>query len=145
MAVTKTDNLIVKIRIKEENLDQIQTYLEDWQTLEKCRIRRIDAYDVQTGVELIEKFLSGILHKKDWTGLTFLYDHYAQDFPGAYNGTPASTQIIITRRFSGWFLSNLYRGDCARASNALGTCNLEIKTEEIINFLQDNTTKLAHN
>ena len=77
-----------------------------------CRARCITVSSIERAVARIEKNLSGMLHKKDWTGVRFDIDPNAQSFPSAYKGVPESTQAIIERFPSGWFVIGLTRDAC---------------------------------
>jgi len=131
------------IKITTKNTERIDQFIESWQDAEKCLVRRATASGIKAGVKMAEKFLSRILYKKDWIGLAVCYSQHAQNFPSIYRGTPVATQIVIERTSSGWFLRSIYRGDCPRASAELSFCNLETKTDEILDYITTNTTKIA--
>ena len=78
----------------------------------RARARCISAHHIQSSVKQIETTLRHMLHKKDWSGVRFEIDPNAQSFPSSYKGTPESTQVIVERFPSGWFVIGLGRDIC---------------------------------
>ena len=95
-----------KVIIKEENRNKIEEMLAEVQ--EKSRVRTISFDDMMDVITRIEKRL-GEIRKKYWKGIRVHVDCNAQDFPGAYKGTPESTQFTIERATSGWALTGISR------------------------------------
>lgn len=93
--VTNTDKLAAEIAIAEGA---------------RVSARTITADDVSRAVAQIEKRLSAMMPKKAWRGAAFVVDVNAQSFPGAYKGRPESTQFMIERGASGWFVTKIWRG-----------------------------------
>lgn len=96
--VSNTDKLDAAIAAAEGNL---------------CHARCITAVGVQNEVERITYQLDALLAKKDQVGAAVAVDLNAQTFPGAYKGIPYSTQFIVRRFATGWFVTAVSRGRCS--------------------------------
>ena len=73
--------------------------------------RKIDVKDIVDDLIAINDYLG--ITKKAMKGTTVHVDHNAQAFPGAYKGTPESTQF--TAEFtSAWFITDISRDTCTR-------------------------------
>ena len=127
----------MKIKITHKNADKINAAIE---AVEGKRVsqRRCTCNDVIKAVDRIEKRLSGLLKKKDWTGLKFHCDPNAQRFPSCYNGRPQSTQFLIERCASGWFLTGVNRMDCRSPSHKITTLNMVTRVQEMVEYVCEN-------
>lgn len=77
----------------------------------RVSVRKIDAKDIIDDLIAINNYLG--ITKKAMKGTTVHVDHNAQAFPGAYKGTPESTQF--TAEFtSAWFITDISRDTCTR-------------------------------
>ena len=97
--------------------------------------RQITSDDVAGAVAIIERRLAGILPKSAWQGLRFECDPNGQSFPGAYKGVPFSTQFILERGSSAWFVTRIWRGACCGPTQHIQPVNLVEKRDAILNFL----------
>ena len=61
------------------------------------------------------------LPKKYWTGLSFWGDINAQKFPNAYKWCPDSTQFVVERFASGWFVTRVGRMHCSEKKVTLAS------------------------
>lgn len=98
--------------------------------------RTLDADMIESTIERIEKRLSSLLSKKDWVKLRFDVDYHAQSFPGSYNGSPQSTQFIVERFSSGWFVVEIGRNVTRPPSREVIPINLGAKQQEIADFVR---------
>ena len=98
----------MKINIK--NTEKLAAAIESVEL--RCSARKISVKDIQSEVVRIEKKLTNILAKKDWTGIKFYIDIHAHAFRG-YKGIPVSTKFTLERFSSGWFVTEVYRGRTA--------------------------------
>ena len=103
----------------------------------RATARTICMDDVQTAIKSIEKRLSLLLFKKDWKGLKFGVDSNAQSFPSSYKYTPYaySTQIVLERGATGWFVTEIYRAPCGGPTQEITPVNIFTKTKEMASFL----------
>ena len=77
----------------------------------RVSVRKIDDKDIIDDLIAINNYLG--ITKKAMKGTTVHVDHNAQAFPGAYKGTPESTQF--TAEFtSAWFITDISRDTCTR-------------------------------
>jgi hypothetical protein len=102
---------------------------------ERARVRTLEVDELRSEVEDIEKKLSTLLPKKEWKGLRFEIDVNAQQFPSSYNGSPESTQAIIERGASAWFVTLIWRTYCKGPTQRVIPANLRDKAEEIAEFV----------
>jgi hypothetical protein len=100
----------------------------------RASTRTINADDIRTMVETIEKRLSSMLLKRDWKGLRFYCDPHAQSFPASYNGTPESTQFMLERGTSGWFVTGIERSRCDGPRGYIKPINLNTKATELVDY-----------
>ena len=100
----------------------------------KARVRQITAQTVSEWVQRIERTLEARLFKADWTGLAFWVDEHAQSFPGAYKGTPESTQFRLERTASGWFVTEVKRDVCSGPKGRVVCLNIDSKAAELAKF-----------
>lgn len=90
-------------KINTENTEKLQSALNSVQ--ERCQERRMEADDVAAIIRRVESALSGILPKKGWRGIRIeAQNGFGSRIPGAYRGTPTSTQVWLERGPSGWFM-----------------------------------------
>lgn len=101
---------------------------------ERATVRCISSDEFAEAVEHIEAKLSGMLFKKDWTGLQFRVNPCAQSFPSAYSYTPESTHFTVVRRPSGWFVSDIERAPCGEAM--ISPRGLAEKADALVAFSQ---------
>ena len=124
------------IRNNVNNIDKINAAIAAAEG--KASVRRLTADLVHTYVQHIEKMLSTRLLKKDWAGLEFSVDPHAQSFPGAYKGTPESTQFTLMRTASGWFVTNIRRRECQGPTSRIYCRNMPEKAEALVKFAKEN-------
>ena len=74
--------------------------------------RTLTVREIIDAVERIETKLS--IPKKHLVGVKASVDVNAQTFPKAYKYTPMSTIFEVEYRSSGWFLTNIRRGECRK-------------------------------
>jgi len=99
-----------------------------------AKVRNADYTSVKAIVNVIEKSLTEkVLPKNLWTGLAFWCDINAQKFPNAYRWIPESTQFILTRFPSGWFVTRVARLSCGTKMIAISTTLTDKQKEAIIN------------
>ena len=121
------------MKINIDNTDKVNAAIKAVEGT-RVSVRKADCDSVLGSVIRIETRLSGLLAKKDWTGLIFFCDPNASMFPNSYKYGPKSTQYKIERFTSGWFVTNIYRGICVNKSIREG--NLESKAKEIAEFVR---------
>ena len=97
------------IIIKSENLDKIQTVIDEVQ--KRSRTRKIRVSDVVNAVRYVEERLF-LVPKKYWNGTTATVNENAQKFAMAYYGTPEATIFKLEYRSNAWHLVDVYRGIC---------------------------------
>ena len=104
----------------------------------RVSIRTLHWHSIAWAVEDVEKDLSRRLYKKDWLGLRIGVNPHAQTFPGAYKGNPESTQFVIERRASGWFLTDVCRSRCGSVEYSIdfGGCG-----DLLVEFAEKNFCK----
>lgn len=119
------------MKINVLNKEKVEKEIKS--TESRAQVRFISYEDINDAINHIEKRLSNLMHKKDWVGLKFLIDPNAQTFPGSYKGVPESTQVVLERCASGWFVVRCFRG-CV-CTNGIMPQNIESKNEQIAAFL----------
>ena len=97
--------------------------------------RTITPETINRTIKKIEKKLSGILAKKDWSGLKFDCDPNAQSFAASYNGAPESTQFRIQRGANAWFVTEIYRGYTYGPTKEIAAVNIKEKAAAIESFV----------
>ena len=118
----------MKINVKNEK--QITEALDKV----NAKVRNASYQSVVAIVFQIEKKLEEKgLPKNLWSGLAFLCDFNAQKFPNAYKWSPDSTQFILTRFPSGWFVPRVTRTYCGTKKIALVTPLTDKQKEAIVN------------
>ena len=96
--------------VKEANKEKIEDIIR---TAEGRATARTISYErIVVAIAELEKTLG--IAKKNMTGITADIDYNAQDFPRAYKYTPESTHILVTRKTSGWDLTNVFRDTTRR-------------------------------
>ena len=99
-----------------------------------AKVRNADHTSVKAIINIIEKSLTKKgLPKNLWSGLAFWCDINAQKFPNAYKWTPESTQFILTRFPSGWFVTRVTRTSCGTKMIAIVTPLTDKQKEAIVN------------
>lgn len=101
---------------------------------ERASARTVTAEDIDELVTIIEKKLSQLLRKYDWSGLVFTCDYHADTFPACYNGTPYSTKVVIRAGVNGWVLLRAWRGPANGVTQRICPDNITTKSEEIVYF-----------
>lgn len=119
------------MKINVNSVDKINQELERVQALAKVRTIRYE--DILTAVADVEKRLSQLLYKKDWVGLSVWCDPHAKTFPHAYNGVPKSTQFVMKRYSSGWFITWIGRATCS-GSHRYAISGFSRKGAELIEY-----------
>jgi len=99
------------MKINASNTEKLQLAIDAEQSNQRARL--VTPEEIQEQIKEIEGRLSGIMYKKDWVDLVFWIDCNAQEFPSSYKGIPMSTQVIVRRFKSGWFVTGIIR----RATN----------------------------
>jgi hypothetical protein len=123
-----------KMKINITNIEKVNSAIEEAEG--KATSRTISVTDINELVVDIEKRLSNILNKKDWSGLTFYCDNNAQSFPAAYKFSPESTHVILERGASSWFITVICRGYCKSPSQRIVPQNIDTKQESIVEFIK---------
>jgi len=121
------------MKINTTNTEKVNQAITE--TEGRATARTICMDDVQTAIKSIEKRLSLLLFKKDWKGLKFGVDSNAQSFSSSYKYTPYSTQIVLERGATGWFVTEIYRAPCGGPTHEITPVNILTKTEELASFL----------
>lgn len=99
-----------------------------------AKVRNADYYSVKKIIKRIEKILTGTgLPKNLWTGLAFWCDVNAQAFSNAYKWTPESTQFVLTRFPSGWFVTWVTRASCCTQTIEVASRLTDKQKEAIVN------------
>jgi len=101
-----------------------------------AKVRNANYSSVKAIIKRIEKILDGTgLPKNLWTGLAFWCDINAQKFSSAYRWTPESTQFVLTRFPSGWFVTKITRASCSTQTIEVASRLTDKQKEAIvINF-----------
>lgn len=120
----------MKINVKDE--EKITKELANVQKLAKTRT--VEYKDILTAVEKVEERLSQLLFKKDWVGLSVWCDPNSQEFAASYNGIPQSTQFILRRFPSGWFVTKICRIYCGKSYKHYHISGFEKKAAELVDF-----------
>lgn len=120
------------MKINLSSLQKVQTAIEAAQN--SSRTRKTSAESVLKMVERVESNLADMLLKKDWTGLVFVIDTEAQDFPSSYAGIPESTKVTIEFFKSGAFITDVSRSRCS--SRVIEARNISEKSPELSSFAQ---------
>lgn len=117
--------------INVENKRALQAAITTIQEGAKARLINVD--DVLYSVASIERLLSERLKKKDWTGLSFWVNIYADEYVGASRyPAPRATLFKLQRRATGWFVVELERNRIR--GNAVVPIGLQSKTAELAEF-----------
>ena len=82
----------------------------------RVSVRKIDVKDIADDLLEINEYLG--ISKKAMKGTSVHVDHNAQSFPGAYKGTPESTQFDAEFT-TAWFITDIVRDSCIRRKFAL--------------------------
>jgi hypothetical protein len=120
------------IKITESNMNIIAAEIEAVEN--RCTARTITTAAILSDIEHIEKKLAAILYKKDWAGLEIECNPNAQSFPGAYKGTPESTQYRLIRRSTGWYVTRIRRTTCTTRPYYID--GLDAKANEMAEFVK---------
>jgi len=104
----------------------------------RCTARIIDYSDIVATVTEIEKKLESLLPKTAWIGVKIYVDLHAQSFPGAYKYSPESTQFIVARGSSDWFIIGLGRAYTCTPTNRMRVVFTDIQKEKMIEFITKN-------
>jgi hypothetical protein len=121
------------MKINVTRTEKLTAAINDAQA--RASVRTIVAADVEWAIGGIEQRLKGLMYKKDWAGLVFDCDMNAQEFPGAYKGTPESTHFTLERGATGWFVTAIYRGECRRPTQRITCRNIAAYAEKIAEFV----------
>lgn len=121
------------MKINVTRTEKLTAAINDAQA--RASVRTITAVDIQQAVNSIEQRLKTLLHKKDWTGLTFECNLHAQTFPGAYKGTPESTQFTLVRAATGWFVTAIRRDICGGPKSRIACTNIDTRAAEMAEFV----------
>lgn len=124
------------IRINVNNIEKINAAIATAEG--RATARCITADDIHIMIDEIESTLIKRMYKKDWAGLEFSVDPNAQSFPGAYRGTPESTQFTVMRKASGWFVTDISRMTCKGPTSRICCRNMAYKAEELVKFAKEN-------
>ena len=117
----------MKINIKNEK--QITEELNKV----NAKVRNASYQSVVAIVFQIEKKLEEKgLPKKYWTGLKFWGDINAQKFPNAYKWCPESTQFMVERFASGWFITRVSRMRCSEKKATLESALTDEQKQAIV-------------
>ena len=117
----------MKINIKNEK--QITEELNKV----NAKVRNASYQSVVAIVFQIEKKLEEKgLPKKYWTGLKFWGDINAQKFPNAYKWCPESTQFMVERLASGWFITRVSRMRCSEKKVTLESALTDEQKQAIV-------------
>tara|TARA_R110001583_G_scaffold187646_1_gene349070 strand:- start:1838 stop:2221 length:384 start_codon:yes stop_codon:yes gene_type:complete len=116
-------------QINVANIEKVEKSL--YKINKPNQVRLLSRTKLLEHLEDIEIKLSKKLNKKDWKGLRFKVDPFAEIFPSSYNGTPTSTQFQLERRSSGWFVL-IERQPCMR--HKIQPLNMELKSNELAYF-----------
>lgn len=117
----------MKINVKNEK--QINEELNKV----NAKVRNASYQSVVAIVFQIEKKLGEKgLPKKYWTGLKFWGDINAQKFPNAYKWCPDSTQFVVERFASGWFVTRVSRMRCSERMVTLASVLTDEQKEAIV-------------
>lgn len=104
-----------EIKFVDSNCEQINAALNECQ--KGCRVRTMD-YDrlVKAVMHLNHRFSD--VPKKAMVGLEISLDYWAEDFPNAYTrkGRPESTQVLLTYKAGGWYVTKCFRDYTRRCS-----------------------------
>ena len=117
----------MKINVKNEK--QINEALNKV----NAKVRNASYQSVVAIVFQIEKKLEEKgLPKKYWTGLRFWVDINAQKFPNAYKWSPDSTQFVVERFASGWFVTRVGRMHCSEKKVTLASVLTDEQKQAIV-------------
>ena len=119
------------IKINEANLEKINKAIDEAEG--RATVRRIGGMSVLNAVKEIEEHFD--IPKKLMTGIMVDVDINAQNFPKAYKYTPESTQFIVLRKKSGWYLMGVTRDNCRVPSKKF--LKIGAFTEEQKNAIMD--------
>lgn len=91
--------------IKESNREKIEEMIKKAEG--RATARTINYNDMTTALKKIEDRLR--IKKKDMIGIRARIDIHAQNFPQAYRYRPESTHFFVTKKSSGWDLTDVDR------------------------------------
>ncbi len=120
------------MKINAKNEQKITEALNSAQV--RARTRLATYHDVEEALDNIEDNLSSVMAKKDWTGVRVFVDPFAENFANSYKGIPESTQFILERTSSGWFMTAVKRNYCLQRATKYEFLNIEKFVEAIIHF-----------
>ena len=130
----RKENKMKKINVSNEA--KLNGLIEKEQI--RCTARIIDYEDITKIVTEIEKELELLLPKTAWVGVNIHVDLHAQSFPGAYKYSPESTQFIVARGSSDWFIIGLGRAYTCSPTNRMRVVFTDIQKEKMIEFVTKN-------
>jgi len=99
------------MKINVNNTDKLNTAINEIEG-SRVSVRTITAEDIADAIKSAEKRLSALMPKTHWKGVKLSVDLHASTFPASYNGTPESTQFVVERSASGWFVVDIKRYKC---------------------------------
>jgi hypothetical protein len=119
------------MKINVTNTEKIQQEIDNVQA--DCRQRTINAQQVEMYAKMLEERLEvrGI-PKKLRVGFRFWVNPNAQNFPNAYKWVPMSTNFMLERFPSGWFVMAIMREYCSNKRISLKSVLTEEQKEAII-------------
>jgi len=120
------------MKINVTNTEKIQQEIDNVQA--DCRQRTINAQQVEMYAKMLEEKLEARgLPKKLRMGFKFLVNPNAQNFPNAYKWTPISTNFLLERFSSGWFVTMIARDYCSNKKLYIKSLLTYEQKEAIIN------------
>ena len=99
-----------------------------------CSARTIDPSEVRATATCIEEILESKLLKQDRPGLRFAVDLNAQSFPASYNGRPTSTQFVLERGSSDWFVTEIQRKGVRGPTVQIEPLNMKDYAEQLASY-----------
>jgi hypothetical protein len=121
------------MKINTKNIEKVNSEIAAAEG--RATARTVCADDVETAIEKIEKRLCLLLLKKDWKGLKFAVDSNAQNFASSYKYKAYSTQVVLERGATGWFITKIDRAPCVTPANEIVPVNISSKKEELVSFV----------
>ena len=123
-------------KINVSNEQKLTEVLKEVQ--HRAIVRTITYSDIVKAVEHIESRLERLLPVTAWRGIKVQVDINAQTFPGAYRGTPESTQFALIKGSSDWFVSAVSRGYVMSPSQKMILTLTDDHKEKMVNHIVKN-------